>query len=320
MLPSESRYLATDLPSGQRELITRCCCFPSFAFTNACLFVQMLQFNTYLFAMLGLKCLSRANMGGGPGGPLPYRIYVDSGTIFLCLTALAPASPLLAPVALFNFACIIPLLRRNTIFVYRPKYDAGGVRWQFLCTILLSCLLTGQIMLTAQMALKLTIAPTVLAALPIIPIFSFRNKMQQQFCRAFRDTALLQTSNLDGWNTTDATSVDKREKFRRFLVDSHKAAYVPVCVAGGAVTRVLTAEPAAVVPCLSDPEPEQALGEEVPSMVSVHRRSTGFVAARRVHTARHRVSVSIDDGKEKLVDSDEFLDAGSSLRSSADSD
>ena len=43
------------------------------------------------------------------------------------------------------------------------------------------------------------------------------------------------------------TPIEKREEFRQFLVDAHKAAYIPICIAGGA-TNVLTAEPALVMP------------------------------------------------------------------------
>mmetsp|Transcript_2086 Transcript_2086/g.3075 ORF Transcript_2086/g.3075 Transcript_2086/m.3075 type:complete len:165 (+) Transcript_2086:1-495(+) len=53
-------------------------------------------------------------------------------------------------------------------------------------------------------------------------------------------------SLLDGWDNSLPTTVEKREEFRKFLVDAHKAAYIPVCIAGGA-THVLTAEPAVVV-------------------------------------------------------------------------
>lgn len=51
----------------------------------------------------------------------------------------------------------------------------------------------------------------------------------------------------DGWDTNEASSQEKREEFRRFLVDCHKAAYVPVCIAGDETTTI-TAEPALVVP------------------------------------------------------------------------
>ena len=42
----------------------------------------------------------------------------------------------------------------------------------------------------------------------------------------------------------------------RFLVDSHKASYVPVCIAGTRTNEILTAEPAVVVPTLQEAELE----------------------------------------------------------------
>jgi hypothetical protein len=67
--------------------------------------------------------------GGGPGGPVPYRIYVDSGVVFLCIVALAPACPLIAPAGLVYFLVISPMLRWLLVFVYRPDFDGGGGRW-----------------------------------------------------------------------------------------------------------------------------------------------------------------------------------------------
>jgi len=53
----------------------------------------MLQVNTFIFQSLGWKCCRRCVMGGGPGGHTPYRIYIDSGVVFLCVVALSPSSP-----------------------------------------------------------------------------------------------------------------------------------------------------------------------------------------------------------------------------------
>ena len=92
-------------------------------------FQYMLQVNSFIFAAVGLKCCSRVVRGGGPGGPAPYRIYVDSGVVLLCAISLAPSSPLVAPAAFFYFLYCQPLLRRNLIFMYRPKYDGGGDTW-----------------------------------------------------------------------------------------------------------------------------------------------------------------------------------------------
>ena len=81
----------------------------------------------------------------GAGGPVPYRIYVDSGVVFLCLMALAPASPLVAPAALVYFLFFSPLLRWLLVFVYRPDYDGGGQRWPLLFDILMSGMTLAQV-------------------------------------------------------------------------------------------------------------------------------------------------------------------------------
>jgi hypothetical protein len=213
----------------------------------------LLQVNTFLFHWLGWNCCSRCVMGGGPGGPVPYRIYIDSGVVLLCVLALAPASPIVAPCATFYYFLCSPLWRRNCIFVYRPKYDAGGIRWPFLSDIIISSMIVGQILLTTMMALKEAVGPGIMAALPIIPTIMFRLSSRKRYLRPFLDAALLQTSLLDGWDNESPTSMDTREEYRRFLVDAHKAAYIPVCIAGGA-TSVLTAEPAVVVPQEIDQE------------------------------------------------------------------
>jgi hypothetical protein len=208
----------------------------------------LLQVNTYLFSMFGMKCCSRCVRGGGPGGPFPYRIYVDSGVVFLCVVALAPASPLVAPASFFYFLLCVPLLRRNVLFMHRPAFDGGGIRWPFIFEICISALLVGELLLSIQMALKTALGPAIAAGVTIIPTVLFYRDCRRQYLRPFRDAALLQTSLLDGWDTAQETSMGRREEFRRFLVDAHKAAYVPVCIAGTDTDDYLTAEPALVVP------------------------------------------------------------------------
>jgi hypothetical protein len=61
------------------------------------------------------------------------------------------------------------------------------------------------------------------------------------------DTALFQASLLDCWGSSFPQSTEKREEYRKFLVDAHKAAYVPICMAVGE-TSCLTAQPAEVIP------------------------------------------------------------------------
>ena len=97
------------------------------------------------------------------------------------------------------------------------------------------------ILLTTQMALKQAVGPAVLSCIPILPIYLFQQAMKTKYLRAFTDAALLQTSLLDGWDTTADTSAERREEFRRFLVDAHKAAYVPVCIAGTDTDHFITA-------------------------------------------------------------------------------
>lgn len=102
-----------------------------------------------------------------------------------------------------------------------------------------------------MMGLKKAIGPALMAALPIPLTLVFRSTCLKRFYRAFKDAGLLQTSLLDQWDTSwensSPLSMEKREEFRRFLVDAHKAAYIPVCIAGDA-TSSLTVEPAVVVP------------------------------------------------------------------------
>ena len=155
----------------------------------------------------------------GPGQPTPYRIYVDSGIVLLCLLALAPSSPLVAPACFVYYLVFQPILRRNLIFMYRPKFDGGGFRWPVIFDMCISCVVYGQILLTTQMILKEAVGPAIAAAIPILPTLIFHRGMRRKYLRAFEDAALLQTSMLDGWDSVGESSMDKREEFRRFLVD-----------------------------------------------------------------------------------------------------
>jgi hypothetical protein len=213
----------------------------------------LLQMNTFLFTWFRLKCCARAVRGGGAGGPIPYRIYVDSGSVMLCLFALAPASPLISFAAFFYFLVCVPILRWTTIFLYKPRFDIGGKRFPFCFDMLVSGMLVGNILLVAMMVLRRAFGPACAAFLPLVPIVAYRVILRRRYMKAFDDVALLQTSLLDGWDTNEETNVAKREEFRQFLVDCHKAAYVPVCIASGEGTMI-TSEPAVVVPLEMDVE------------------------------------------------------------------
>lgn len=247
----------------------------------------LLQVNTFLFYAFGFKCCSRLVRGGGPGGPIPYRIFVDSGVVFMCALSLAPASPLVAPACFCYFVVCQPLLRRNLIFVYRPKFDGGGFRWPFVFDMTISAMVVGTVLLAGQMGLKEAVGPAIAAAIPIFPIFMFQRETKKRFLRAFNDAALLQTSLLDGWNNMGGSSVEKREEFRRFLVDAHKAAYVPVCLAATDTDDFLTAEPAVVVPLPSDADnEEESIWQEDESESHVSRNSPELSLPDRVLTRR----------------------------------
>lgn len=90
----------------------------------------------------------------------------------------------------------------------------------------ITTLIVGSLLLTVQMVLKQAAGPAVCAVLVMVPTFMFQKEMKTRFLRSFEDAALLQTSLLDGWDNSLDYSFEKRQEFRQFLVDAHKAAYV----------------------------------------------------------------------------------------------
>jgi len=205
-------------------------------------FMYFLQFNNFLFTALRWNCGARATAGGGPGGVVPYRIYVNVGVIFLCVVALAPLNPVLAPFAMMYLLFIGPMLKWSHIFVYRPTFDAGGMRWPLLHDIMMIALIVAQAVLFFSFLLKKAYFIGFLALLSIIPTWTFKNVCKETFEQSYNDAALLQTSELDGWNVDEETSMAERERYRKWLVDCHKASYVPICV--NAEDNFLTSEPA----------------------------------------------------------------------------
>ena len=206
----------------------------------------------------------RCVMGGGPGGPVPYRIYIDSGVVFMCVVCLTPISPLLAPAALCYFLFCAPLWRRNCIYMYRPQFDTGGIRWPFLSDVMISACCVAQVLLTTTMALKQALGPAILSGVILIPVYLHRKSTRKKYLLSYMDAALLQTSQLDGWDNTTETSKNMREEYRKFLVDAHRAAYIPICLAGDEA-RGLTNEPAVVVPHPNDvlePTPLQTTSDD----------------------------------------------------------
>ena len=50
---------------------------------SVCPLNYLLNVNTFAFSWLGWNCCSRMMRGGGPGGPTPYRLYIDTGTVLV---------------------------------------------------------------------------------------------------------------------------------------------------------------------------------------------------------------------------------------------
>jgi len=237
-------------------------------FTYTLPVMYLLQATTFTFRFLGWRWCGRLMRGGGPGGPPPYRIYVDAGTVNMCLVAIAPVCPLIAPLALIYLLTMQLLLRWLLIFVYRPSYDAGGNKWPALHDIIISSTIFGQILVATILGLRNAYIPMIMVATAIVPTWMFSQNCKQRFLQAYNDAGLWQTSHLDrfmavvdGTRSTSSQSLNttatpserqfrlapthSREEYRRWLVDCHKASYVPICLAG--TDSVLTMEHAKVV-------------------------------------------------------------------------
>merc|ERR1719148_314873 len=163
-----------------------------------------------------------------------------------CLLALAPASPLIAIAVFFYFLFSVPMLRWILIFLHKPKFDIGGARFPFIFDMCISGMVLGQLLLGTMLLIRKAFGPAVLAFIPLIPTIFYRWILLNRYLKAFSDVALLQTSLLDGWDTNEVSYASKREEFRQFLVDCHKAAYVPVCISSYEGTSI-TSEPAVVI-------------------------------------------------------------------------
>ena len=99
-----------------------------------------------------------------------------------------------------------------------------------------------------MLSLKKAVGAAVLAFVPIVPTLMFRKSCLSRYLRAFNDAALMQSSLLDECDGIygQSKNYEEREEFRKFLVDAHKAAYIPICIAEESTTDILTTEPAKV--------------------------------------------------------------------------
>jgi hypothetical protein len=111
----------------------------------------------------------------------------------------------------------------------------------------------GHVLIGASILLKQAVVSGVIVLWMTVPTYFFSKWTKEQFLRSYNDTALLQTSQLDGWD--HCKTLADRERYRRWLVDCHKASYVPICLAGGA--DFLTSQPAVAVPTMRDLDVEE---------------------------------------------------------------
>jgi hypothetical protein len=95
---------------------------------------------------------------------------------------------------------------------------------------------------------------SIISFLSIIGTWTFKSVCKDTFEQSYNDAALLQTSELDGWKVDDEMPYMERERYRKWIVDCHKASYVPVCVI--AEDDYLTSEPAVVLPTQKETDNE----------------------------------------------------------------
>lgn len=202
-------------------------------------------------ANIGTKLLcqfwiNRVMKGGGPGTLVPYRIYIDSGYIFSCIVAMAPLCPLLGIFGLIYFIVISPILRWLVVFTYKPQFDAGGIFWPTLHHVIITSLLLGQFLTSITFIMKGNFVAGIIVFICIIPTLAGDRILLEKYKRPFLDAALLQTGRLQhNENSLHTATWTQREEYRRWLVDCHKASYVPTCLSG-CKDNLVTVEPCCV--------------------------------------------------------------------------
>jgi len=150
--------------------------------------------------------------------------------------------PLQGIFACLYFIWVSPMIRFLLVFAYRPRFDGGGDKWPKLHHIIITSLLLGQLITSFVLLLKLNIIEGLIILFCIIPTLLYNGIIKEKYFRPYKDAALLQTGRLH-YNSSKSYSWQEREEMRRWLVDCHKASYVPTCLSGGEI-NLLTAEPA----------------------------------------------------------------------------
>lgn len=209
----------------------------------------------------------------GPGTEISYRVYVDSGYVLSAMTALAPVCPLIGPFAFLYFVMISPMIRWLVVFAYRPKFDSGGGKWPKLHHMVITSLVLGQVVTMFTFLIKRNYIAGLLIGACIIPTLIFNSIVLEKFLLPFSDASLHFTGRLQRgkWNKEENEDRRKeREEFRRWLVDCHKASYVPTCMSGG--KNHLTAEPAQMIPIIKQSLDDELATDEGKDMRGLYRR------------------------------------------------
>ena len=137
------------------------------------------------------------------------------------------------------------------------------------------------------MGVKRAFGAAILAGLAVVPTFTFHVVCKDRFWQSYKDAGLLQTSKLDGWNVDEQTSFKEREGFRKWLVDCHKASYLPICVSGE--ENYLTLQPAVVIATDKDKD-EESLDSFHPQFDSPDRDRDNSTASPASRGGRARTS------------------------------
>mmetsp|Transcript_45072 Transcript_45072/g.50860 ORF Transcript_45072/g.50860 Transcript_45072/m.50860 type:complete len:158 (-) Transcript_45072:32-505(-) len=149
---------------------------------------------------------------------------------------------------MFYFIIVVPMLRFMVVFAYRPVFEGGGDKWPKLHHIIITSLLLSQLITSVTFLLKQNIIEGLIAGCCIIPTLVFNNIILERYLRPYRCAGLLQAGRIPSPSSTKNCryTCNEREEYRRWLVDCHKASYVPTCLSGG-TKNVLTAEPAVAI-------------------------------------------------------------------------
>ena len=108
------------------------------------------------------------------------------------------------------------------------------------------------------MSLKYAHTAAAIAFVPIIPTYIFWKSCYSQLMPAFERVALFNSSFID-LHYDRVSSTEERQKYLDFLVDCHKAAYIPMCIAEEETLRVMTLTPAKVDRSLNECEKKYSL-------------------------------------------------------------